>query len=306
MQVEKLDGLKEAYEKLGLQEFAPREEVEKKYTTLLRRERSRKQQSVESASDAPDFAEVTAAYKAILAYEDSKFTEAFNEKEYGKYKSMAGKVQKLDHFWRYYKIHTFVAIALIAALIYGINSYIDKREYQKYLASLPPIDLSVSFYGAFIEPDTKEVKDAAAARNDFLMSAVPEWKRVESSIVFVPQDEMNQYAYLQKAVVMLMSEKSDIYIMDRAMFEWIGKQGALLSLDGKPEIEGVSDDRQLKLSTNDVPEEHVYGINLKGSKLDKDLPLYKPEEDLIIGVRVNADRPENALKFIETHIGSLE
>jgi uncharacterized protein YneF (UPF0154 family) len=297
-----MDGLNKAYETMGLAPLASKEEVEKRYTTLMRRERSRtKLQGDESASGDSDFAKVTEAYKQILAYEDRKITDAFNEQEYGKYKGMAGKAQKMDHFWRYYKVHTFVAIALIAAIIYGINSYIDKREHEKYLASLPPIDLDVSFYGTFMQP---EGKDNTESVNDFLMGAIPEWKRVQSNIVFVPQDDMNQYAYLQKAVVTLMSEKPDLYVMDRAMFEWIGMQGALLPLDGKPEIAGASEDRLLKLSTEDVPEETVYGIDLKDTALFKELPLAKA--DLIVGIRVNAERPDNALRFIETHLASVQ
>ena len=126
--MEKLEDLKEAYALMGLEEFAPKEEVDKRYTTLMRRARSRARLEDESASQEEDFSKVTAAYQLILAHEDRKITDAFNEQEYGKFKGMAGKAQKMDHFWRYYKIHTFVAIALIVALIYGINCYIDKRE----------------------------------------------------------------------------------------------------------------------------------------------------------------------------------
>lgn len=300
--MENMDGLNKAYETMGLAPLAPKEDVEKRYTTLMRRERSRsKLADDESASGDSDFAKVTEAYKQILAYEDRKITDAFNEQEYGKYKGMAGKAQKMDHFWRYYKVHTFVAIALIAVIIYGINSYIDKREHEKYLASLPPIDLDVSFYGTFMQP---EGKDNTEDINVFLQSAIPDWKRVQSNIVFVPQDDMNQYAYLQKAVVTLMSEKPDLYVMDRAMFEWIGMQGALLPLDGKPEIAGASDDRLLKLSTEDVPEETIYGIDLKDTALFKELPLAK--NDLIVAIRVNAERPDNALRFIEAHLGAAQ
>lgn len=295
-----MDGLNKAYETMGLTPLAPRDEVEKRYTTLMRRERSRvKLAGDESASGDSDFAKVTEAYKQILAYEDRKITDAFNEQEYGKYKGMAGKAQKMDHFWRYYKVHTFVAIALIVAIIYGINSYIDKREHEKYLASLPPIDLDVSFYGTFMQP---EGKDNTEDINLFLQSAIPEWQRVQSNIVFVPGDDMNQYAYLQKAVVTLMSEKPDLYIMDRAMFEWIGMQGALLPLDGKPEIAGASADRTLKLSTQDVPEELIYGIDLKDTVLYQELPLAK--NDLIVAIRVNSERPDNALRFIEAQLAT--
>ncbi|MHA6483603.1 J domain-containing protein [Paenibacillus sp. strain BS8-2] len=300
--MENKDELNKAYETMGLEPLTSKEEVEKRYTTLMRRERSRaKTQEDESASDGSDFTIITAAYKQILAYEDRKVTDAFNEQEYGKYKGMAGQAQKMDHFWRYYRVHTFVAIALIAAIIYGINSYIDKREHDKYLASLPPIDLDVSFYGTFMQPEGQE---DMADINANLLSSFPEWKRVESNIIFVPQDDMNQYAYLQKAVVTLMSEKPDLFIMDRAMFEWIGMQGALLPLDDEPAIAGATEDHTLKLSTEDVPEEKIYGISLKDTKLDKELPIMK--SDLIVGIRINAERPEKALEFIEAHLETLQ
>ncbi|MEK3883576.1 J domain-containing protein [Paenibacillus sp. PL2-23] len=295
-----MEDLKQAYKTMGLDEFAPKEEVEKRYTTLMKRERSRaKAEGTEAQEGESDFAKVTEAYRLILSHEDKKFTEAFNEQEYGKYKSMAGQAQKVDHFWRYYRLHTFGAIAAIALIIYGIVSYMDHREHQRYLASLPPVDLEVSFMGLFMEPEGTDIK----AVNEAILPLFPDWKRVESSIIYVPQEDGSQYAYLQKAVVTVMSEKPDIYIMDKFMFEWMGGQGALKSLEDIPELaEAAAGANGVKHQTEDDPAPRVYGMDLTDSELFDDIPLMKKE--MIVGIRVDAPHPENAVKFIQHYLAA--
>lgn len=289
-----MDDLKQAYKMMGLEEFAPREEVEKRYTTLMRRERSRARSNEDGESD---FAKVTEAYRLILAYEDQKFTQTFNEQEYGKYKNMAGQAQKLDHFWRYYKFHTLGAIALVALIIYGIVSYIDHREHEKYLASLPPIDLDVSFMGTFLEQDGSDTEDVTAS----MLKSFPEWKRMQSNIIFVPGDEANQYAHLQKAMVTLISEKPDVYILDRFMFEWIGQQDVLMKLEEIPGLaEAAGGEFAQSLKTESNPDGSVYGFDLSETQLFKDLPLMKG--DLIVGIRAGAERSDHAIKFIQQYL----
>ncbi|MCR2806481.1 J domain-containing protein [Paenibacillus soyae] len=295
-----MEDLKQAYKTMGLEENAPKDEVEKRYTTLMKRERSRaKSGGPDDAAEESDFAKVTEAYRFILAQEDKKFTEAFNEQEYGKYKNMAGQAQKLDHFWRYYKVHTFGAIAVIALIIYGIVSYIDHKEHERYLASLPPVDLEVTYMGLFMEQEGSDIK----AVNEKMLQTFTDWKRVESSIIFVPQEDGNQYAYLQKAVVTVMSEKPDIYVMDKFMFEWMGGQGALKKLEDIPELaEAAAGDKAMKHQTEDDPAPVVYGIDLTDTKLFDDLPLMKKE--MVVGIRVDAPHPENAVKFIQEYLAS--
>lgn len=290
-----MDDLKQAYEVLGLKEHAPKEEVEKRYTTLVKREKARTK-SGDRAGDE-EFQRVTEAYRLILAKEDEKYTQAFNEQEYGKYKNMAGKAQKLDHFWRYYKLHTLGAIALIGLIIYGIMSYIDHKEHERYLASLPPMDLEITFIGTFMEERGQD-KDLVVQT---LMQPFPEWKRLEYSTIYVPKDDMS---YLQKALVTLISEVPDLYLMDKYMFEWVGQQGTLMKLDSRPDLNEYTDGpAALTLQTEDDPEGSVYGIDLGKSQLFKDLPMMKIE--LIAGIRINAERPDNAVKFIEHYARTI-
>ncbi len=102
-----MNELQQAYKTMGLPEHASKDEVEKRYTILMRQERSRqKQQDAARSAEAPgtetdrvqtgtpDFETVTRAYRFILEYEDKVAAEQFNAQEYGKYKNMAGTAQK--------------------------------------------------------------------------------------------------------------------------------------------------------------------------------------------------------------------
>ncbi|MBD2867494.1 J domain-containing protein [Paenibacillus arenilitoris] len=299
-----MDELKQAYETMGLPELAAKEEVEKRYTTLMRQARSRSKQNPEAAEDEDAFAKVTQAYRLILAYEDRKETDAFNEQEYGKYKKMAGQAQKVDHFWRYYKFHTIGAIAAVVLIIYGIMSYMDHRAEKERLANLPPADLNISFMGNYMltedAPKEEPIENA-------LLAAFPEWQRFTSMVTYVPADEANQYAYMQKAVLILATEHPDVYIMDKNIFEWVGRQGILMNLDG--DVEGgfkplMKDGVAMKLKTDEDTEEHVYGIDLTNTDLPGDVPLYK--ENMIIGIRVDSQNPDKAKAFISKYLATLQ
>ena len=62
---------------------------------------------------------------------------------------------------------------------------------------------------------------------------MPDWKRVILTITQVPSDPTNPYSVSlqQKAVIMLMTQKPDMYVMDKSTFEILSKQQVLL--DGK-------------------------------------------------------------------------
>ncbi|OBZ13892.1 molecular chaperone DnaJ [Bacillus sp. FJAT-26390] len=300
-----MEELKQAYETMGLPELAAKEEVEKRYTTLMRQARSRTQQQKDDAGDAEDsFAKITQAYRLILEYEDRKLTDAFNEQEYGKYKKMAGQAQKMDHFWRYYKFHTLGAIAAVALIIYGVISFMNYREEQERLASLPPVDLNVSFMGNYMLKDDAPKEEPIESA---LLTAFPEWKRFVSTVTFVPADEQSQMAYMQKAVLILATEHPDVYIMDRNIFEWIGNQGVLMNLDN--DVNGelkplLKDGLTLKAKTEDDTVEHVYGIDISKSALVDQLPLYK--ENMIIGIRLDSKNPEKAREFIKKYLRTVK
>ncbi|QHT62583.1 J domain-containing protein [Paenibacillus lycopersici] len=302
-----MDELKKAYELLGLPEGASKEDVEKRYFLLIRRERASRQrdESEQPGEQAAGLEGINKAYKTILEYEEKQTMEQFNAAAYGKYKGMAGSAQKVDHFFSYYKFHVLGAIALILIIIFSTKGYIDHRHKMAELAKLPPIDVSVSFFGEYYSKDgTYPVTDMKPLEADFL-SQFPQWERVQTFFTYVPSTMQSEQdsALMQKSIIDLMMNKADVYILDKANFAKLAMDGSLLPLDGENAAKlgaGLKPALEYKATTEDVPEEHVYGVDISASPLLKAIPVVGKE--YIAGVRVNAGRPDNALAFIAKYL----
>lgn len=301
-----MDQMKDAYEKLGLPETATSEELDDRYTLLMRQARSEQRRDPDKSDEVEErFSEVTKAYNYILEEEKRKSLEELSRKKYGKFKGMAGAAEKTEHFFRYYRYHVLGGLALIAIIIYAIISIYNHRAEQDRLAKLPPVDLSVMFLGSYITPDGGQDYTAI---EDAILAQFPEWKRVQVSVTYVPSLEAgspNDAALLQKAMLVLATERSDLYIMDQTAFDWVGNQGIIRSLE--PELEGkfkslVTPDMLKKTKTDEETSgetsKEIYAVNIINSPLSKELPLAK--SDMIAGVQPDSERESNALTFI-TH-----
>ncbi|GAE05757.1 J domain-containing protein [Paenibacillus sp. JCM 10914] len=221
-----MDQMKEAYERLGLPEDATRTQLDDRYTLLMRQHRSHQRREPDRTEELElQFSEITRAYKFILEEETRQSLEEMNQKRYGKYKRFAGTAEKTDHFFRYYKFHVLGGIALIGLLIYIGISIVNNQAEKERLANLPPVDLEVMFLGTYMnqdnDPDLTPIEDA-------ILAQFPEWNRVTVSINYVPPLDSNNpqdAAMLQKAMLVLATERPDLYIMDQTAYDWIGNQG---------------------------------------------------------------------------------
>ena len=306
LEVNRQMDLKTAYERLGLPENATREMVEKRYDMLLRQERRRRRESGDE-SENPEFTEMTRAYRFILEQEEKQAVSELTEQQYGKYRRFAGLAEKIDHFISYYKWHTLGAILLVALIIYGINTYIEHKEEQARLAALPPMDVYGMMLGQFyvedMDPETEGIEAA-------MLGHFPDWKRVELELVsfsLEPQSEFD-IAMLQKATVMLATEKPDIYILDADTYPWLARTGILLDLDDLAAGRFASllpEGAAPKASGGEEAGEHVYGIDLTDSPLVGELPVYKSNR-FIVGIRRDSERVDNALHLIETYLKSMQ
>ncbi len=312
-----MNDLKQAYETLGLPENATREEVEKRYEILLRRARQREIRKEDGGE--LDFSNVNRAYRFIVDHENKQAINALDEKQYGKYRGYAKHAEKLDHFFSYYKWHLLASVAAITLIIYGIIAYSEHRAEQARLAALPPADLEASFLGRFYLPSDTDRTDQLEAA---ILGQFPEWKRVEADVLSYnmnAQDSLD-YAMLQKVTVKLATEHPDVYILDSDSYQWMARNDILMSLDDVVEgrfkdllPEGaavrafVPDRDELRGNTDpEAPvsgEEHVFGIDISSSPLAKKLPLHMKE--MIVGIRLDAKNPENALLLIEQYLKAL-
>lgn len=302
-----MDDMNKYYEIMGLRSFSSKEDVEKRYDLLLKRERARQKLEQRAGSNmtaseqreheeaAAQFAEITTAFNKILEYENQIYAEKFNAQEYGKYKKLSGSAQKIDHFWRYYKYHTIGALIVIGLIIYGIIAYVDKQEEKRYLASLPPIDVSVTFLGNYATTDNDS--DYAPIGEAFL-SLSNLWKRIDTDIVYMPPDEMSQAAYLQRALVVVATDFRDVYFMDEFMLQWFGGQGGLVDLDTVSNIKPLlTDENSETFATHEDETMRRYAIKIDPQLMMDNFPILGRE--FYVGVRVNAERKDNAFLFLE-------
>lgn len=298
--------LKQAYEKLGLPDGASRDEVEKRYELLLRREKGKV---------TSEFAEINRAYKLIVSHEDQKIVGSITQQKYGKYKRFATHAERLDHFMSYYKWHLIGGIAAVIFIVYGINSFMENRAEQARLAALPPPDLEASFIGRFYlaqgNGDTEQLEAA-------MVEQMPGWQRVKADIAAINMASPNSMdmAMQQKIVVQLATERPDVYILDNDTFQWLAQIGALLPLDEQAEgpwKELLTEETKkiAAVAENDpgsrepvLGEERVYGIDLGASPLAKNLPIAKGE--MIIGLRLDTERQENVFAMIERYLRAME
>jgi len=299
-----MDQMKEAYERLGLPEDATREQLDDRYTLLMRQTRSHQRREPDRAEEfEAEFAETTKAYKFILEEENRKSLEEMNQKRYGKFKKFAGTAEKTDHFFRYYKFHVLGGIALVGLLIYIVISIFNHQAEKERLASLPPVDLEVMFLGSYMNQDAgQDLKPL----EDAILAQFPDWKRVTVTLNYVPPLDSNNpqdAVMLQKALLVLTTERPDVYIMDQNAFNWVGNQGMVRPLE--PEVEGelkdmLTPEMLLKGKNEEDGSEHVYAIDIMNSKLSEELPLLKKE--MFAGIRGDTKRNDNALQFIKHYL----
>lgn len=302
-----MDQMKEAYERMGLPEDATKEQLDDRYSLLMRQTRSNQRREPDRAEEIEaEFAEITKAYKLIVEEKDRQALEEMQQRRYGKFGKFAGTAEKVDHFFRYYKFHVLGGIALVALLIYIGVSISNHQAEKERLASLPPVDLEVMFLGSYMNQDAgedlKPIEDA-------ILAQFPEWKRVTVTLNYVPPLDSNNpqdAAMLQKALLVLTTEPSDLYIMDQNAFDWVGHQGIVRPLE--PEVEGewkdlLTPEMLLKGKNEEDGSEHVYAVDIKNSKLSEELPLI--EAEMFAGIQGETERNANALLFIKKYLEAI-
>ncbi|MBO2943661.1 J domain-containing protein [Paenibacillus sp. F411] len=302
-----MDQMKEAYEKLGLPETASREEVEERYTLLMRQARSEQRRSPEKAEAVEArFSEATRAYRYITEEDDRKSLEEISRQKYGKFRGLAGPAEKTEHFFRYYRYHVLGALALLGLAIYIVISIVNYRAEQERLAQLPPVDLSIMLLGTYMMPDggteTEPLEQA-------ILEQFPEWKRVEVNMTYVPplnSSNPSDAALLQKALLMISSERPDLYIVDQNSYEWVGNQGIFQPLDEKinQDWKDIADPGlHIKGQLDEDPAERVYAVNITDSSLVEGLPVAKNE--MYAGISPVAENEQKAFAFIQAYLEAV-
>jgi len=278
--LEHLEELKKAYEVLGLPEDASREQVENRYFILMKRARADKSRSdFDEEKQALALSEINNAYNLVLGIESEKI-------------STMEKPTKLAHFFHYYKFHVIIGIIIVLIAGYTIKEGIDKR---REAANTPPANLSVSVFGNFYFADVELLEQN-------MLKLVPEWQRIATTLIFVPPEILSpqDMAMQQKSVLMLMTEKSELYITDEKNFASLAFQGAFVRLDEFADATGLTlpqDKILTSLTDENNVEEYPYGINITGNPVFQGIEI--SAEHPILAIRASKDKWDDTRKLVE-------
>lgn len=282
--------LKQAYEILGLPEGADLDEVERKYDMLLRRADSRIRREPGPESQAY-LDQINQAYRLIRDTHRQREIEEYEQARYGNRKW----IQKLEHFWEYYRFHLIGAVVGIIIIAMITQSIIENRRE----ANQPPPDLEIMLFGDYRIADAEALEEALA-------EALPELERIRVIHVAVSFDMNLGYdpAMQQKAIVMLATERPHIYLVDESTFHWLGTQGPFQDLEPLVQRFGVSETLWVKGTTEEDPTERIYGIDTTDHEIWSSIRA--PQAKKIVTVSVNHELSPEIELFIRYLLESLQ
>ncbi len=289
--------LRKAYKTLGLPEDASKQQVEDRYTLSVRREkaRSRQRQDAMETNETYDFEQISAAYHTIRNHLEE--LEDASNPFVRRMRSRSPWVQKLDHFWNYYKLHTLVAIVFVVVVGYIIQGIADHQREKSAEARRPPIDVEIMLFGKYFmgegNPDFTPMESN-------ILALMPEWKRVKSELIYSPLDAKDQFdiAAQQKSIVALATTKPDLYISDKANFMRLANQGVYQPLDPyETKLKNaVGESRLIYAESKDTQGKHLFGVDITNSDIFHGLNITGNEK--IIGIRSDTKRGDKAAQFI--------
>jgi hypothetical protein len=129
---------------------------------------------------------------------------------------------------------------------------------------------------------------------------IPEWERVKVSMNFTPNEGQGQFdaIQLEKSMVVLATERPDIYIVDAWQMKRLGPQTMYLSLEPwEAELRTLfPEERLIYEQFEEDTEPKLYGIDLQGSPVFEG--LLRGAEEIIFTIRSNVEDPEEAMKLI--------
>ena len=127
---------------------------------------------------------------------------------------------KLSYFWYYYKIHTFVVIAVVSFLVMFVHQYVTNKEY--------------AFYAAFVNADMAYSENNGWG-DEFAAYAGIDTDEYLSSVdtsFMLSQNDTSQYSIssTEKLLVMVQSGIVDVIVADTAVFEGYARNEMLTDL----------------------------------------------------------------------------
>ncbi|NSW90002.1 MAG: DnaJ domain-containing protein [Firmicutes bacterium] len=287
----------EAYKVLGVKEDASKNEIEKRYATILRKYRAGNNEGLSEEQ----FGKITEAYNLLMGY-------IVESKDDGKERKRPNPIlqklgideDKLKNILYYYKIHIIVGIIMLVAIISTIRGCVNRVD----------PDLYVVFMGEVYCNETEQLEEDIKSRMPTIEAV--SFENILISEAQEKQDPQVQMAMLQKAMVLIAVGDVDVLILDKAQFEKFAKQGAFMKLDEIVSEMGLPEDKVYREEIEEenkegkivVVDEGIYGINVKNSKILTDAKT--AGEEMIAAISIRAKHYDNAVEFIKLLVNTSE
>ena len=240
---------KEARKILGVSKEASRNDIERKYSFILLRQKEaairqhdrHSEDADESRDDREErdgnegnsgkdaalpgnaeerqgysFEQITEAYNVLMGYEVT-----MKEEPPSKAAPLLNKAgideKKAKNFFYYYKYHILGVIVAVIAIVLTVRSCVTRVD----------PDFTTAFIGQINFTETDKLKE-------MIRTEIPEIKEPGFDGAFVSEessDAQMEYAMNMKAAVLFAAGDVDVFITDQPTFDRYAKEGAFLDLD---------------------------------------------------------------------------
>jgi hypothetical protein len=272
----------EACKILGVSSDAGRNEIEKRYSILLKKHRMADAQGENDSAEQEEFNRITEAYNFLMGYEEPVAEDPRTPNPL--LLKMGIDEKKTRNFFYYYKYHMLIGLVVLLAVVFTVKGCVERVD----------PDFTTVFIGEISYADT----DKLYAQ---IKEAVPEIKEpgFDGAFITASGDGPQDYAMLMKAAAITAAGGTDLFIIDRTNFEKYAREGAFVSLDDIAARLGIdsSENKDYVLKSEYDPEPHLYGIGLSGSKELEKAGIRGAE--MIAAIPASTKKQETAVKLIE-------
>lgn len=274
---------REACRILGISDNAGKNEIEKRYSILLKKHRMAPEQGEDGADRQEDFKRVTQAYNLLMGYEEP--VEEVPEIPNPILKKIGVDEKKARNFFYYYKFHLLIGLIVLVVAVLTVRSFINRVE----------PDFNTVFIG---EINYYDATDKLTAQ---IREAVPDIKEpgIDGAFITESGDAQQDYAMTMKAIAIFSSGGADLLIVDKANYDKYAGQGGFMSLDDIAPSMGVDleKNKELRTQTEDNPQERLYGVDISDSAALAEAGVQGIE--MIAAIPVNTKKQDTAIKLME-------
>lgn len=194
---------------------------------------------------------------------------------------------KLEYLWEYYKLHALGIIAVIALIVYFINSILNpKPSTQLYIAMIDnPIEDSVldKYNTAMVQRlQLNKKRECIEFNTAFMYNA-------DDSYTLNMKQALGTYIFAGEVDAVIAPESEFKTCISNG---YVGKLSDKLPTD----IYSSLTDQFYISSTKEDKEKSAYGIYLTDTKLYKNITM--KNEPYLLGILVNAPHEDNTIEFI--------